>query len=103
MYPTASSTTITETERPTPKRIPVHVTDRNENMTERNNRETQNRQRQLNINRNPAPPSVVLSKKKTLIIGNSILNKINLSGIVKGVQKTFEKWGKSLILLISVE
>ena len=87
VYPSASSTTITETERPTPKHIPVHVTDRDENMTERNNRETQNRQRQLNINRNPAPPSVVLSKKKTLIIGDSILNKINLRGIVKGVQK----------------
>ena len=65
----------------------MHVTDRDENMTERNNRETQNRQRQLKINRNHAPPSVVLSKKKTLIIGDSILNKINLRGIVKGVPK----------------
>ena len=50
VYPSASSTTNTETERPTPKCIPMHVTDRDENMTERINEETQNRQRQLNIN-----------------------------------------------------
>ena len=38
VYPSVSyySTTITETERPTPKRIPVHVTDRDENILEKN-------------------------------------------------------------------
>ena len=88
VYPSAISTTITETENPTPKRIPVHVTDRNENMTERINRETQNRHRHLNINRNHATSTVVMSKKKTLLIGDYyILNRLNMKGIEKGVQK----------------
>ena len=87
MYPSASSMTITETERPTPKRIPVHVTDRDENMTEKINGETQNRHRQLNINKNLATSTVVMSKKKTLLIGDSILNRINTKGLGKGVQK----------------
>ena len=76
VYPSASSITITEMGRPLPKHIHVHVTDKDENMTERNNRH-----RQLNINRNPAPSSVVVSKKKTLIKGDSILNGINTRGV----------------------
>ena len=48
---------------------------------------TQNRHSQPNINRNPTPSSANLSKKKTLLIGDSILNRINLRGIEKGVQK----------------
>ena len=49
VYPSASSSTITERERPMPKRNYVHVTDRDERMIERNNRDTQNGHRQLNI------------------------------------------------------
>ena len=44
-----SSKTRTETKKPSPKHIPVHVTERNENMTGRNSRKTQKRHRQLNI------------------------------------------------------
>ena len=55
-------------------------------MTEKINGETQNRHRQLSINRKPATRSVVMSKKKTLLIGDFILNRINTKGIEKGVQ-----------------
>ena len=66
LYPSANSTTITKMERPSPKHISLHVTDRDENMRERNTRKTQNRHRHLNINRNPAPSSVVVSKKQDI-------------------------------------
>ena len=96
VYPSASSTTITEKERPTPKRIHVHVMDKDESMIERNNRETQNRHRQLYI--------TFFSryvKKKTLIIDDSILNWINIRGIGKGVQKRSKSGAKVLIVLKS--
>ena len=47
----------------------------------------QNRHRHLNINRNPLPSSVVVSKYKTLLIGESLLNRINTRSNEKGVQK----------------
>ena len=87
LYPSANSTTITKMERPSPKHISVHVLDRDENMTERNTRETQNRHSHLNINRNPVPSSVVVSKYKTLLKGESLLNRINTRSDEKGVQK----------------
>lgn len=97
VYPSVSncSTAITVTDKPTPKRIPVHVTDRDENILEKNNMVTQNRHSQPNINRNPTPSSASLSKKKTLLIGDSILNRINLRGIEKGVQKHSKSGAKA--------
>ena len=56
---------------------------------------TQNRHSQPNMNRNPTPSSANLSKKKTLLIGDSILNRINLRGIEKGVQKHSKSGAKA--------
>ena len=80
--PSTTATVTSETVRPTPKRIPVHVTNRNGNMVERNDNMLQDNHRQQNVNRSPVTSSAIPS-----LIRDSILSPINLKGIVKGVQK----------------
>ena len=87
VYPSTTSTVISETVKPTLKRIPVHVTNRNGNMVERNDNMLQDNHRQQNVNRSPVTSSAIPSTTRTLLIGDLILSLINLKGIVKGVQK----------------
>ena len=56
-------------------------------MVERNDNMLQDNHRQQNVNRRSVTSSAILSTKRTLLIGDSILSPINLKGIVKGVPK----------------
>ena len=87
VYPIVRRTTSTERQIPTPKHIPVHVSDRHTATIERRNTGSQDRPRQLNFNKNSVPSSAASSKKRTLLIGDSILNPINPKGIERGILK----------------